>query len=710
VVWAIDTPERTAGEGVEGPVFVGVDSEGGGALDFGRLTVSVADGRVFCLEGLASEPALGEWRGVPMGNRLTCRDAADGKQLWAVGVGAPAPPADCGLPAESLRMLAAAEFASAPAVDGDRLLVLAEYAETYHAVCLDARTGRPVWTRLLSSAPEAGDGARHPTAGSPPAVADGAAFFLTNAGVLAALDAAGGEPIWMMQYEERGVGRRRTGFPSAPLIAGGVVYALPTDAEHVLAVRADTGEAVWRDAPSRRGQGGLVGLTGGVLVLGGPDVRFVRAADGAVLGGAKAGMERTGRPALTRAAVYVPVEHRHGSRGVVRVSLPVGGTAPQLRDLRIDPRQQTGMQLGHLVVADGRLIAAGEDQLHAFFDLEEELRRLTAELAGDPENRQILLDRGGLSLSAGRLDAAEPDLTSARRLASAAGDRAVEAQARAGLFDLHFARADAADDPASRRRHLEAAREAGTDPVRTATVLLEMARAAFDAGSPADLAEAADRAQEIIAAADVRIDPADRAERRSRSSLAPVAAVSAHLKAHALVGGVIAAGGRKVYERHDRAADQALTSAAAAGDIPAMDEVLRSYPHGLHARRCRLELGMAWARRALAEHRKAVAIDDSVARLKAMEKVAETGHKALDHLRTIDASTADAHRPTALFVLTDLYIRVFATPKAARSFVRELSQLDAGTPIAWEDPAAPRRLGDLLPGLRRKVGIRDDDD
>ncbi|MDB5294544.1 MAG: pyrrolo-quinoline quinone [Phycisphaerales bacterium] len=146
---------------------------------------AVAGGKVFVLDrelaaGAAkpADPFQQIAAGIPGAERVTCLDAATGKQLWQFAYDCP------------YTVSYAAGPRCTPAVDGDRVYT---YGTEGHLYCLDVASGKVVWGRKLFAGPTPMWGyAGHP-------LVDGDLVYVPVAdpkGVLYALDKKTGELKW----------------------------------------------------------------------------------------------------------------------------------------------------------------------------------------------------------------------------------------------------------------------------------------------------------------------------------------------------------------------------------------------------------------------------------------------------------------------------------------------------------------------------------
>ena len=245
------------------------------AGDMGRRTLSAADGLVFALAefsplGGDSSPGTDNERRAETGASSLVALAMEGKGnrvLWRVGNGAGDSP-----------FTRAAKFVAAPTPQGGRLYTLAVRGSRYHAVCLDAATGNLIWEKVVGAVPMRGAAALSwlqacaleiaTERGSAPAVADGVAVFLTNSGLIAALDANDGRPLWAYRYDSRVSGaaarpfgmtaqgmalllatRRKPYEAARPvMMTTGRVVCLPCDSDNALVLDTRTGALLpWRE-------------------------------------------------------------------------------------------------------------------------------------------------------------------------------------------------------------------------------------------------------------------------------------------------------------------------------------------------------------------------------------------------------------------------------------------------------------------------------
>lgn len=161
--------------------------------------------------------------------------------------------------------LAEVTFLAAPTLFGERLLLPVLRRDAYSLQCLDRHTGRPLWCTRL----HAGGTIFFRAPGVPVRVQGGVAYLLTNAGVLAAVDAFSGDLRWLRRYERRhplrphrrgpstGAGRQTaygvqfqeadlpSFLPSDMVLAEGLVIFAPCDGDVLICVDGASGEPVW---------------------------------------------------------------------------------------------------------------------------------------------------------------------------------------------------------------------------------------------------------------------------------------------------------------------------------------------------------------------------------------------------------------------------------------------------------------------------------
>lgn len=134
-------------------------------------------------------------------------------------------------------------------VVGGRLFTQEQVGEAEAVVCLDAATGRRVWShedavRFWDS--QSGAGPR-----ATPAFADGYIYAQGATGILNCLDASTGEVKWSQDImKDSAAPLPMWGFSSSPLVRENLViaYAGGPDGKGLLAYRADDGEPAWTAA------------------------------------------------------------------------------------------------------------------------------------------------------------------------------------------------------------------------------------------------------------------------------------------------------------------------------------------------------------------------------------------------------------------------------------------------------------------------------
>jgi outer membrane protein assembly factor BamB/tetratricopeptide (TPR) repeat protein len=223
---------------------------------FGNRVASDA-ARYYCLEGYNRASSTASFRAIHT-NSLTAYARQTGKEVWRR-------PGKVGKERQ-------VTYLTTPTVYRSRLLVPFLEAGIYGVLCLSAVTGDEVFRTYLHSG-----GTEFARAPSPPAVVEaGIAYILTNAGVLAAVDANTGTLNWSRKYERihptRGQTSHKTksrynnpfsnyaiaqfgkfsGFaPSNLHVAGDLILLAAADSTVLLCLNAANGKVLWMQNAAR---------------------------------------------------------------------------------------------------------------------------------------------------------------------------------------------------------------------------------------------------------------------------------------------------------------------------------------------------------------------------------------------------------------------------------------------------------------------------
>lgn len=698
-------------------------------LERGRSSVTVADGRVYTVEGFSTAAYLPAFarggRSGENGSVLVCRRADNGQTLWRLGNGHPKPAAG-EEPADLERQVSAATFLTAPTFADGRLYLLAEYAEGYHCFCLDAADGRPLWGRFLSSKPNIGGndgfGLQWYSMGSPPAVSGGTVYCLTNAGVLAALDEVGGAVQWILQYGDPTAGAAKTAndirfgrvrvnpfsglehYPNPLIVAGGKVVVLPTDSDKLLAVDAADGriawsasrELVWAAGGNKSQQKWLAGMAGNRVIIAGPNAAAFDLAGGKMLWRAYLENKGHGRPALTDKTLYLSAP----GNGIARVDVRTGRL---LEPLPLPPGpdgRPAVAPLGNLLVSEGRMVSCGEWSSAAFFSFAEGKAQADRRIAANPGSPHGYLLRGGLMFGgvyedASRADAALADFEKARELAGKASDAGSLKAADAALWDLLQWKADRAADPAGRLALLRRCESHAGDDRRRAEGRLRLAQALEEAG---DFAAAADLAQALAGGPDDPvIDDSPRDKRLTRGLADPPPARPARRVGHDYVRRLLDAHGRSVYSKHDAAAAERFAKLSAAADAEGIEKLLAAYPHAEKAAACLLELGRLYREAAAKTASAGGGIEERLAASRLYARAAAR----LEKLAIDKAFAADPLRPAAVAGRM-LMAEERKLAGEAREWLARLSKLDRAAAVAWPGTEG-RTVGEVFDEAGRRL-------
>jgi len=477
-----------------------------------------------------------------------------------------------------------------------------DFQGTVHLLGYDSATGRLLWQTPVSA--EGWLGA-HPEGvlpdGSPPVARDGIAYFCSDAGTVAAIDAADGSILWLARYADEPdtlcrletIGDEATVVtppPNPPVLVGDSLFVLPADSPDLVALDAATGQTRWRrkvrgaDPPGREPDMlHLLDADAERVILSGAAVLCLNARDGTVRWrSVPLDAFPAGRGRVTRDFVMCPIE---GSVAMIdvaaegRLAEPVhwkpwrqGATAP--------------VGSGNLAVFDWILIVARDDSISAFAcqDADTLLAERAAREPGEPTH---LLHLGWLHLKAENWSGAIDCYARAMALAGPSAEAA-----RRGLSEAHRGLALELES--------EEAWAGAAEAFGRALALEEgvTSRAALIAAGRAAALEKAGQVEAALAAwhdvmarfGDVDVTLPDRRT------------LTARLLAAVRVGGLIRRHGRELYAAHD---EQARAAARDAPDDRAAFETLsRSYPNATalaDLRLARAEAAAAAGRRVTAE-------------------------------------------------------------------------------------------------------------
>ena len=424
-------------------------------LDYGGNSIVVSNDHMIVTESetppheLRSE-AAGQ-RGRP--NMLVCYSRRTGKMLWAwhhdyCAMAVRNDPALYEAWQRDFQKHSAPLFHGPGVVSGGIVYTLVEEQDEVAGVALwavDAATGRVRFRTPLHYPDEV---RKLLPRGAALAVAGGVVYVVTHSGIVAAVDALPpGRVRWITRYDRnysRRGGRSQRGFTRGhippgfafndPIVTGGKVIIMPTDASELVALDAETGRTAWR--VPKRALGSVyhvVGVSDGILVLAGDKVRAIEVATGRGAWGPK---DLKGWPAgrgfVGERYAYIPTSHENARISFIeRFDLLTGGREAALEfDVK---------KLGNLLSVDGRLIVANGDEIMCFTSFEKEFARLDAAINGDGAKAPLYLERGLLALTGEvkRRDQAREDFR--RSLEAAAREKSDDVSTRVHALENLFA-------------------------------------------------------------------------------------------------------------------------------------------------------------------------------------------------------------------------------------------------------------------------------
>ncbi|MHC4984562.1 MAG: outer membrane protein assembly factor BamB family protein, partial [Planctomycetota bacterium] len=589
--------------------------------DGGQYWLTVGDDAIYALGGLAPDwmldpsiariaMAMGEDYRIemPRPRLLALSTREEGKVLWT------APNRD--RPDDPVNDY---HLASPAGHHNGHVYVIATKLGRYHLLCLDGRSGKLVWATPISQMPmmpEQGSMASmiafqvlHRC--SPPTVAGGRVYALTNAGVLAAYDADSGQALWAYQYDStlNGVQGASGGlrsdsviYPVNPLVVVEErLIVLPPDSAKVLCLGARDGSLQW--SASRNAMHYLAGLDRGRVLLTRNGWTVIDVDDGSVQlnqGHVEFpdlpddGRTVGGRPAVTADAAFIS-----GQRGLIRLDLSEDPLTADSAERMSLPFSDT--LLGSLVIAKGRLIAANSAGVVAYDDYDgvhQAIEERLDELA-PAERMDMLFDRGLSAMLAGEYVQALADFQACERLAETASVQprpelkqllyrtCVLAANAAGMGPGMLALLDQADGYATTDR------DRAHNLLRRAKLLRDMDDLPGAVAAAQTLADQYGE-QDIV---DVAIGPDAPLDRHRADAETTVVSQLIH---DGFIPDLIAEHGQEVYAAYDADARQTLTEAQLAGDPEAMAAIAGRWPNSVWADDAQFAAAEQWVGQALA--------------------------------------------------------------------------------------------------------------
>ncbi|MBS3733989.1 MAG: PQQ-binding-like beta-propeller repeat protein [Phycisphaerae bacterium] len=515
----------------------------------------------------------------------------DGRRAWVLGDGA-----------SDDDVLSAGRFVSPVTYHRGRLYLVMLHADQHHVVCLDAQRGTLLWRQPVSQTPALPPNrGGHANGGtlfervSPPAVAAGRVVVCTNAGVLAALDAATGKPLWANHYPSttnRPMNQRRgtssaVRCPSNPLlVSGDRVICLPADSDQVLAVSVDDGRSRW--SCPRGGLANLSGVDAQTVLLSEPGLVLLSSTDGERLWEWDGGVSVCGRPAVTSGRV-------------------LASTSGELLTLNLKTRKVTRRKLGaadallgNLVSCERALLAANGAGVCAYFSFDDVRSDLAERIraAVPAERLGLMLRQGQVAFNAGRFDLAAKDFAAARRLAERLRRPVDAGRAQSWAYRTQIALANRAADPIAMIAGFTQALDLAVTDREHAHTLLRLVKAHERADDLTAAVACADDLRDAYADVEI-VDVAIGADALDTDRMGPDRPMLvAEIRVRRLLRRLIEQNGRDVYAAVERRAGEGLVDARQDGRPETLLGVRDRWPNSRAADRAVFAAAEAHYRRA----------------------------------------------------------------------------------------------------------------
>ncbi len=202
----------------------------------------------------------------------------EGRLVWRVS-------ADEVDPQDPLRAAAPWSFDGSPVADSRHVFAVLRRSlpqEQINVACFDAETARLLWHRRVGITVASTEETVNSTTHLRLTLAEESVFLSTDAGAIAALDAAGGLVRWLRTYSVEpasSVRERQRDGSTPPLYHEGVLYVAPLDSQLLMAIHTESGLRLWQREWSDPIQY-VLGISGNTLVVSGRSLWGVNIANG----------------------------------------------------------------------------------------------------------------------------------------------------------------------------------------------------------------------------------------------------------------------------------------------------------------------------------------------------------------------------------------------------------------------------------------------
>ncbi|MDX9910630.1 MAG: PQQ-binding-like beta-propeller repeat protein [Phycisphaerales bacterium] len=377
--------------------------------------------------------------------RLHALDADTGSLLWSADVAS----LDPSLEGASIR--GAVAVSDDVVIVATRRFVSSRRLLSAHLIGVDLATGAFRWSRLLGTAGSLPHRLTLRTSDMP-AVHEGVVYAVDQLGIIAAIEASSGRPVWIRRMAPSAqISRPGNSLPfasQAPIVRGRDLMVLSPARDELVRLDRETGAILQRIDAARLGNPAYMLVMGDDLALVGVDrVAFLSLAP------LDAG-EPLNASALRLSA---PI------RSIAGRATPAGGTLliPTLEGLVLcDPASPRAPNIipmdhsGNVLPVESQVLVAGPLELHSYVAWEVAADILGQRMRAAPDDPQPALTLAELSYRAGRHDALLPAVDHALSIIERAPTRASSQSARLQLYTALLAMVEASQarwfaDPAA---------------------------------------------------------------------------------------------------------------------------------------------------------------------------------------------------------------------------------------------------------------------